>query len=81
MAPTSRSSSRREAKGKRAEPVSDWLAARVPVIVSELGWAAERRGRWAPLAADCSAQELARAMAEAADDDGLRAEIRAAQDH
>ena len=68
--------------GSASEPVSDWLAARVPVIVSELGWAAELpRPVVLPLAADCSAQELARAMAEALDDDGLRAEIRAAQDH
>ena len=51
------------------------------MIVSELGWAAELPRPVLPLAADCSAQELARAMAEALDDDGLRAEIRAAQDH
>ncbi|HEU4980444.1 MAG TPA: glycosyltransferase, partial [Solirubrobacterales bacterium] len=72
---------RGEAEGGTAsEPVCDCLAARVPVIVSDLGWAAELpRPVVLPVAADCSAHELAREMVDTLEDDGLRTEIGAAQ--
>ncbi|HEX6586565.1 MAG TPA: glycosyltransferase [Solirubrobacterales bacterium] len=69
------------AGGRASEPICDCLAARVPVIVSDLGWAAELpRPVGLPVAADCSAHELAREMADVLEDDSLRTEIRAAQD-
>jgi glycosyltransferase involved in cell wall biosynthesis len=61
--------------------VSDCLAARVPVIVTGIGWLTELPPDVVlPVPEECSADELAERMVSVVGDRGLQAKIRAAQD-
>lgn len=61
--------------------VSDCLAARVPVIVTGIGWLTELPPDVVlPVPEECSADELAERMVSVLGDRGLQAKIRAAQD-
>jgi hypothetical protein len=67
--------------GATPSGVCDLIAARVPTIVSDLGWQAELPVPVVlPIEADCSAGALAERIGSALGDAGLREEIRAAQD-
>jgi hypothetical protein len=61
--------------------VGDAIAARVPIITIGAGWEEELPSPVVlPLAADCTAAELAERIDAAARDEALRAEVRQAQD-
>jgi glycosyltransferase involved in cell wall biosynthesis len=67
--------------GEASAAVGDCLAARVPTIVSDIGWFKELpRGVALPVPHYCPADRLAEEIARAIDDQGFRAETRAAQD-
>src|SRR5262249_3820372 len=62
--------------GEASAAVCDCIAARVPTIVSEIGWFAELPERVVlSVATDCSPADLAARMTEAIDDRDLRAEV------
>jgi glycosyltransferase involved in cell wall biosynthesis len=66
--------------GEASGAVCDCIAARVPTIVSAIGWFKELPNPVVlPVAEDCSPADLAGAMTEALADAGLRARIRSAQ--
>ena len=66
--------------GRPAGAVGALIAARVPTIVSDVGWAGELpEGVVIPVAADCTAEMLAEAMRSTLDDERRRA-IRQAQE-
>jgi glycosyltransferase involved in cell wall biosynthesis len=61
--------------------VSDCIAARVPVIVTGIGWLTELPDNVVlSVPEECSADALAERMAVALRDEGLRGEIKTAQD-
>jgi glycosyltransferase involved in cell wall biosynthesis len=67
--------------GEASAAVCDCIAARVPTIVSRIGWFAELPERVAlPVDPDCSSSDLAQRMAEAIEDPDLRSGVREAQD-
>lgn len=67
--------------GEASAAVCDCIAARVPTIVSRIGWFAELPERVAlPVDPDCSSSDLAQRMAEAIEDQDLRGGVREAQD-
>jgi glycosyltransferase involved in cell wall biosynthesis len=67
--------------GEASAAVCDCVAARVPTIVSRIGWFAELPEKVVlPVDPDCTAVELAGRMAEAIDDPDLRGAIGSAQD-
>jgi glycosyltransferase involved in cell wall biosynthesis len=67
--------------GEASAAVCDCIAARVPTIVSRIGWFAELPEKVVlPVDPDCSALELSGRMAESIDDPHLRNEVTEAQD-
>jgi glycosyltransferase involved in cell wall biosynthesis len=67
--------------GEASGAVADCLAARIPTIVSDIGWFKELpAGVALRVPQYCPADRLAEEMARAIDDKDLRAEMRAAQD-
>jgi hypothetical protein len=72
---------RTNSEGEASAAVCDCLAARLPTVVSDVGWFRQIPAP-AVLAVppDCPPAELAEQMASAIEDDGLRDRIRAAQD-
>jgi hypothetical protein len=61
--------------------VGDLIAARIPTIVSDLGWQAELPDRVVlPVSADSDAATLAARMSSALDDKDGRRSVRQAQD-
>jgi glycosyltransferase involved in cell wall biosynthesis len=62
--------------------VSDCIAARVPVVVTDIGWLTELPPNVVlPVPEECSTDRLAERMAEALGDQELRGKIKAAQDN
>ena len=67
--------------GEASGAVVDCLAARVPTIVSDLGWFSELPDRVVlPVPRDSSPDRISALITEVLDDPSLRGEIRAAQD-